>query len=237
PAFLGLVGLDPISHGVFWSLFANVGLFVVVSLLTEQDADDRSQAAAFVGVPVEDKAPGGAPAILSAPEIERLAHHYVGDEEAEAIARELFGGKAPADLSLPALLALRIRFERLLAASLGSAAARMIVEDHFTISKEEAQQLVTSFQQMEQSLRVSEEEVQRGERLLASVVQSVDDCIFTADVNGRLVTVNPARRRLLGYGDAEIGRRGYRDLLAGAGDREVAAIPAPIEARHARPRH
>src|SRR5262249_14987068 len=50
------------------------------------------------------------------------------------------------------------------------------------------------------------------------------------DVNGRLVTVNRAGRRLLGYGDAEIGRRGYRDLLAGAGDREVAAIAAAMEA-------
>ena len=69
--------------------------------------------------------------------------------------RELFGGKAPADLSVPELLELRIRFERLLAAPLGAAAARMIVEDHFTISKEEAQQLVTSFQQMQQSLRVT----------------------------------------------------------------------------------
>ena len=40
----------------------------------------------------------------------------------------------------------------------------MIVEDQFTISKEEAQQLVTSFQQMQQSLKVTEEEVRRGER-------------------------------------------------------------------------
>ena len=171
----------------------------MVSLLSEQDADDRSQAAAFVGPPGEEKIAPGAPAILSAPEIERLVHHYVGDDEAEAIVRELFGGKAPADLSVPELLELRIRFERLLAAPLGAAAARMIVEDHFTISKEEAQQLVTSFQQMQQSLRVTEEEVRRGERLLASVVQSVDDCIFTADIDGRLVTMNPAGRRLPGH--------------------------------------
>jgi PAS domain S-box-containing protein len=230
-AFLGLAGLDGISHGVFWSLFFNVGLFVLVSLLTDQDADDRSQAAAFVGAPVEDKTTlSAAPAILSAPEIERLVHHYVGDEEAEAIVRELFGAKAPADLSVPELLELRIRFERLLAASLGAAAARMIVEDHFTISKEEAQQLVVSFQQMQQSLRVTEEEVKRGERLLASVVQSVDDCIFTADLDGRLVTMNPAGRRLLGYGEWEVGRLGYRELL-GAGDQRRAgkAIAAAVE--------
>jgi PAS domain S-box-containing protein len=212
-AFLGLEGLDTISHGVFWSFFFNVGLFVVVSLLSEQDADDRAQAAAFVGVAVEDKPASGAPAILSAPEIERLVHHSVGDEDAEAIVRELFGAKAPADLSVPELLEMRIRFERLLAASLGAAAARIIVEDHFTISKEEAQQLVTSFQRMQQSLRVTEEEVKRGERLLASVVESVDDCIFTADTTGRVVTMNPAGRRLLGYELFDVSRLAP-DLLA-----------------------
>jgi PAS domain S-box-containing protein len=229
-AFLGLTGLDTISHGVFWSLFFNVGLFVMVSLFTEQDADDCSQAAAFAGTPVDEKSAASAPAILSAPEIERLVHHYVGDEEAEAIVQELFRGKSPADLSVPELLELRIRFERLLAAPLGAAAARMIVEDHFTISKEEAQQLVTSFQQMQQSLRVTEEEVRRGERLLASVVQSVDDCIFTADMDGRLVTVNPAGRRLLGYAEWEIGPLSYHDLL-GADDhrRDAKAIASALE--------
>jgi PAS domain S-box-containing protein len=229
-AFLGLTGLDTVSHGVFWSLFWNVGLFVMVSLFTEQDADDRAQAAAFVGAPVEDKGAPGAPAILSAPEIERLVHHYVGDEGAEAIVKELFGDKAPSELSVPELLELRIRFERLLAAPLGAAAARMIVEDHFTISKEEAQQLVASFQQMQQSLRVTEEEVKRGERLLASVVESVEDCIFTADMEGRLVTMNPAGRRLLGHAGWEVARLRYHDLLAPHDRRsDTEAIRAAVE--------
>jgi PAS domain S-box-containing protein len=229
-AFLGLQGLDTISHGVFWSLFFNVGLFVMVSLLTEQDVDDRAQAAAFVGAAGEDRPAPGAPAILSATEIERLVHHYVGDEDAEAIVRELFGAKAPADLSVPELLEMRIRFERLLAASLGAAAARMIVEDHFTISKEEAEQLVASFQRMQQSLRVTEEEVKRGERLLASVVESVDDCIFTADTTGRLVTMNPAGRRLLGYAAWEVSGLRYPDLLSAAEQDGAAAIVEALEA-------
>jgi two-component system sensor histidine kinase HydH len=46
---------------------------------------------------------------------------------------------------------------------------------------------------MQRSLRQSEE-------LLASVVESVDDCIFTTDVEGRLITVNRAGQRLLGLG-------------------------------------
>jgi hypothetical protein len=49
---------------------------------------------------------------------------------------------------------MRIRFERLLAASPGAAVARIIVEDHFTISMT-SPELVTSFQH-EQSLRVAE---------------------------------------------------------------------------------
>ena len=143
----------------------------------------------------------------------------MGPDEARAIVAELFGGRAPADFSVPELLELRIHFERLLAASLGAAAARMIVEDQFTISKDEAQALVSSFQRMQLSLRLTEEEVRRGERLLASVVQSVDDCIFTADVEGRLVTMNPAGQRLLGYAEHEVAGRSYHDLLA-AGDRD-----------------
>src|SRR5438876_3412248 len=63
-ALLGLSGLDVTTHGVFWSLFVNIGLFVLVSLLSEQDADDRSQAAAFVGTAGEDKHATVAPAIL-----------------------------------------------------------------------------------------------------------------------------------------------------------------------------
>ncbi len=230
-AFLGLSGLDSISHGVFWSLFANLGCFVMVSLFTEQRADDRAQAAAFVGASGEDKHSPSAPAILSASEIERLVHHFVGEDQARAIVAELFGGKAPQDLSVPDLLEMRIRFERLLAASLGAAAARTIVEEQFTISKEEARQLVTSFQQIQQSLRVTEEEVKRGERLLASVVQTVDDCIFTADVAGRLVTMNPAGRRLLGVADGDIGRLTYSELLSPDDGRGTApAIARAVEA-------
>jgi PAS domain S-box-containing protein len=179
-----------------------------------------------VGARAEDKAGPGAPALLSPTEIERLVHHFVGEEEARAIIRELFGGKAPTELSVPELLDLRIRFERLLAAPLGAAAARIIVEDRFTISKGEAQQLVASFHRMQESLKETEAEVRRGERLLASVVQSVDDCIFTADVNGRLVTMNPAGRRLLGYRERDFPGRTAADLLETEDRRRVGTVLA-----------
>jgi len=211
-ALFSLEGLDSISHGVFWSLFVNVAAYLLVSIFTAQDADERSQAAAFVGL-VEKAEPSPTPAILSVPEIERLLHLYVPAEDADAILGELLGGKTPRELSLPDLLDLRIRLERMLAASLGAAAARYIIEDRFTISKGEAQELVESFQTMQRSLG-------KSERLLASVVESVEDCIFTTDVEGRLITLNPAGRRLLGR-DAAAGPLTRLDVLDEADRRRV----------------
>ena len=211
-ALFSLEGLDSISHGVFWSLFVNVAAYLLVSIFTAQDADERSQAAAFVGL-VEKAEPSPTPAILSVPEIERLLHLYVPAEDADAILGELLGGKTPRELSLPDLLDLRIRLERMLAASLGAAAARYIIEDRFTISKGEAQELVESFQTMQRSLG-------KSERLLASVVESVEDCIFTTDVEGRLITLNPAGCRLLGR-DAAAGPLTRLDVLDEADRRRV----------------
>ena len=118
----------------------------------------------------EDGAAPGAPAILSAPEIERLIHHYVGERRRRRSCASCSAARRPRDLSVPDLLELRIRFERLLAASLGAAAARMIVEDQFTISKERGPASSWPRSSSMQHRSRDEEEVRRGERLLASVV-------------------------------------------------------------------
>jgi PAS domain S-box-containing protein len=211
-ALFGLQGFDTISHGVFWSLFFNIGAYLLVSVFTTQDVDERSQAAAFVGGAISE--PSRMPAVLSVSELERLIHHYLPAEEAAAILSELLDGKAPRELTLPDLLDLRIRVERVLTASLGAAAARYIIEDRFTISQGEARELVESFQGMQRSLR-------KSERLLASVVESVDDCIFTTDVEGRLITVNPAGQRLLGLTAAEARTLTYLDVLSEADRRRA----------------
>ena len=212
---LGLAGLDSLSHGLFWSLLANLAGYVLVSLATRQDAEERVQAAAFTGrFPGAPTMPVGA--ILTPREIERIVHHYVGGPEAAVITGEILGTRAPHELTPPELLEIRIRLEKRLAASLGAAAARFIVEDRFTLSKGEAERLVESFQELRHSLQTTEEEARHNERLLASVVRSVDDCIVTTDTRGRLVTVNPAGERLFGASQAELAGAPWWELL-GAG--------------------
>ncbi len=49
-ALFGLTGMDEISHCLFWSLFANTGLYLAVSLASRPDAVEASQAERFVDV-------------------------------------------------------------------------------------------------------------------------------------------------------------------------------------------
>jgi Na+/proline symporter/signal transduction histidine kinase len=49
-AFLGLTGLDGLTHALFWSMLANVGVYVGVSLWRAPSAAETSQALLFVDV-------------------------------------------------------------------------------------------------------------------------------------------------------------------------------------------
>src|SRR3546814_2235201 len=49
-ALFGLQGLDSLSHALFWSMLANIGGYVIVSLLSRQSAIERIQAVLFVDV-------------------------------------------------------------------------------------------------------------------------------------------------------------------------------------------
>ncbi|HEY4999712.1 MAG TPA: ATP-binding protein, partial [Usitatibacter sp.] len=46
----GLAGLDQVTHAMIWSMIANIGLFVSVSLTGRQSATEHSQATLFVDV-------------------------------------------------------------------------------------------------------------------------------------------------------------------------------------------
>src|SRR5690606_37175705 len=46
----GLTGLDNISHALFWSLAANIGLYVAVSIMRVPTGQEATQATLFVDV-------------------------------------------------------------------------------------------------------------------------------------------------------------------------------------------
>ncbi len=83
-ALFGLEGLDEISHAMLWSMFANVGLYVTVSILTEQSAREQTQARIFVDIFQDDHAVERSwRASGSLPDLQALMTRFLGARNAE----------------------------------------------------------------------------------------------------------------------------------------------------------
>jgi Na+/proline symporter/nitrogen-specific signal transduction histidine kinase len=128
-ALFGLAGLDQITHCLFWSLFANVGFYVGVSLFTRAGAAETAQALRFVEVFTHGaRAPQFWRGRASRAELQQLLRRFLGSARADEIfeAYRLRRGVA-ADLPLQADAGLVSYAEAELAGAIGAASARAIV--------------------------------------------------------------------------------------------------------------
>ncbi len=122
--FLGLTGLDNLTHALLWSLLANIGLFVGVSLARAPSLREMQQALRFVDVFRRDDAPAEAALRwrTESPqaELRQVATRFLGPDAAE----RAFAGYAPHRVPDAALLR---RVEAQLAGAIGSASAHAVV--------------------------------------------------------------------------------------------------------------
>ena len=125
----GLTGLDEISHSMFWSMLANVGLYVSVSLAGRPGLAERSQATLFVDVfrrtHGRERVWRGS---ASAQELQPLVGRFLGPERTReaflAYARQR-GRGSPEEIGADADL---VHFaETQLAGAIGGASARVLV--------------------------------------------------------------------------------------------------------------
>ena len=126
----GLTGLDNISHALFWSMLANIGCYVFVSLLRIPTGVEASQAALFVDVGRRsDARPAGFwRAGAEVADLVPLVARFLGQRRTE----EAFGAYARAHGleridQLKADPELAHFAESLLAGAIGSASARVMV--------------------------------------------------------------------------------------------------------------
>lgn len=82
-ALFGLEGLDEVSHAMLWSMFANVGAYLLVSLMSGQSAIEQTQAALFVDVFRLDRGSEHAwRASGSLPDLHALMTRFLGADKA-----------------------------------------------------------------------------------------------------------------------------------------------------------
>jgi Na+/proline symporter/CheY-like chemotaxis protein/anti-sigma regulatory factor (Ser/Thr protein kinase) len=131
-ALLGL-RLDPLVHGMVWSLGPNLALLVLVSLFSRADRGERTQAERFVVTLPARAEPAASGKVASLADLRELAARFVGraraDETFGALAAMRQGPLADVEDALRARTdpeAVQIT-ERLLAGAIGAASARVVV--------------------------------------------------------------------------------------------------------------
>lgn len=153
-ALLGLTGLDPLSHGLFWSWFFNVGLYMGVSLLGRApSALEQRQAELFVHVfrhePGFETGLSGWHGAGSLPDVRALLTGFLGrkrtiqaldafhehfpnapaqpEQTSRRIEPAAGSNSSAAGLDLPADPRLLSYAEKLLAGAIGPASARLLL--------------------------------------------------------------------------------------------------------------
>ena len=131
-ALFGLRGLDEITHCLWWSLLANLGAYLAVSLATTPDALEAGQAERFVDVFRQPPESGAETRLwrgdASLPEIAGLLERFLGGQRAQ---QQLLAHARKRSLDdwreLPADAEFVQFAEAELAAAIGSASARALV--------------------------------------------------------------------------------------------------------------
>jgi Na+/proline symporter/signal transduction histidine kinase len=164
----GLSGLDQITHAMIWSMLANVGAYVAVSLSVSPSADEHRQASLFVDVFKQTGEAGGARfwrGTASAPDLYNVLARFQGVTAADAAFRDYAtakGGHWPGG-ALTADAEMVHYVEMQLAGAIGAASARVMIasvvkEEALTIDEvreilDEASQIVVYSHRLEQKSR------------------------------------------------------------------------------------
>ncbi len=167
-ALLGLSGLDNLTHALFWSLLANAGLYVGVSLAWPPRAAEAGQALLFVDVDA-----GASPERVfwrgraRVADLVALLGRFLGPQRAAALMATQPGFDA--EQADPKLVAFA---ETQLAGAIGSASARVMVAQ---VVEEDALDLDDVLRIVEEAsgLRLMNEQLQSLDRLKDDFMSSV----------------------------------------------------------------
>ncbi|MDX1607060.1 MAG: histidine kinase dimerization/phospho-acceptor domain-containing protein, partial [Candidatus Competibacterales bacterium] len=171
---LGVTGLDPYSHGVFWSMLVNLGGLVLGSLAGRQDAIERVQASRFVDVFDQDH-PGGAllwRGTAEVAELRRLVGRFIGQARAEQAFAE-YARDHGLDLSAnphadPELVH---HAERLLAGAIGAASARVMIGSIVKGEGLSLEEVMTILDETSAAIRYSRELERKSRQLEAAYTE------------------------------------------------------------------
>ena len=195
-ALLGIDGMDPITHGLLWSLTVNLLSFVAISRLRPPSLHDRLWADAFLQRDRWNGAQSPTEALPSAVQVvdlDALLTRIVGPEAAR---RALDEYRQRAGQPLPARgvadRGLLQHVERTLAGAVGARTARIVLTSALHRTGVQIEQVVGL-------LDVTGQELRANRHLLEAMMENVSHGISVVDAEGRLVAWNGRYQELFDY--------------------------------------
>jgi Na+/proline symporter/nitrogen-specific signal transduction histidine kinase len=127
-ALFGITGLDPLVHGILWSMILNTSMFVIFSLITFPAPLERLQGAQFVNVfEHSTAAPSWTAAAAGAEDLLIMSQRIIGSAEAYAIFEQEAVRQGKVGYLPEVTPAFIERLERELAGSVGAATAHAMI--------------------------------------------------------------------------------------------------------------
>ncbi len=168
----GVGGMDNLTHAVVWSMVFNIGLYVLGSLLFAQNEQEQELARAFVQALEEHHKPHLSAAVgeacIDAEEkrqaVTRLLQCYFSEEKATAMMQhccQAAGIAAAQNISVITLSRLQDEVERLLAGSIGAAAAHRAMRQSMLFTTSESTELSRVYGTILAELRLTPEELKQ----------------------------------------------------------------------------
>ncbi len=194
-SLFGLTGLDPLTHGVVWSLGVNALLFVVISRFASQRLVDRIQASAFVNISAKGIAdPSRHFGQVTVGDLQMLSERFLGMSRTRQ-AFSSFGqkqGDGPPMAAEKATPDLIQHTERLLAGAIGASSARIVMDSTLRGKEMEIGDVVTIVDEASQALRFNRS-------LLQSTIENISLGISVVDQQMRLVAWNQRYIEMFNY--------------------------------------
>jgi Na+/proline symporter/signal transduction histidine kinase len=198
-ALFHLSGWDPVMHGTFWSLLANVGCLIFISLRFRPSLEERLHAAMFLEAdPAGRTGAGDWRGRVAVADLRTIAERIIGergstralDEYAQRRGRPLLPGEV-ADRALVQYT------ERLLASAVGAANARRILIGALSGSGLDVAESMALMDEASQELRFNR-------ALLSTTLENVSQGISVVDAQMRLVAWNRRYLELFDYPDGMV---------------------------------
>ena len=207
---------NPLTHGVAWSLGANVLINIAVSLVTRQSVVEKIQARTFAGPAIgvgPVRAAAGRHDITNA-DLRSLADRFLGNQNVE---RSFSDFAATTDIDLtssgPADRRLLQFTERLIAGAIGASSARVVMTAALRKTGTEIGDVVLLLDETSQALTFNR-------RLLDATLDNITQGVSVVDSSQRLIGWNSRYEELMNYapGMVHVGES-VADLIRYNGER------------------